>query len=304
MSHTLSPLRYPGGKTQLVNYVLYLLEKNKVNGTYIEPFAGGAGVAIKLLLDNHVKNIWINDYDKAIYSVWYSILHQPKQLIDLIKKVPFDYYDGHHISKNFSISFWKNQKKIYFENKTHQNSIELGFSTLFLNRTNRSGIIMGGPIGGFEQKGTSQIYSRFNKQTLIKKINLIYEQKNRIKLTRKNATKLIPEIQEQVDSKNSFIFFDPPYFEQGKNLYYSSFDKHGHETLANAILTLSDFKWITTYDKSQQISELYQSNQKNFEYDIRYSANNKKRGHAPELLFASPSLQIDSYDSVNLLPIK
>lgn len=304
MPSTFSPLRYPGGKSQLASYVSYLLTKNNINGTYIEPFAGGAGVAIRLLLDDNINSIWINDYDKAIYSVWYSILYHPKQLIELIEKVPFDYYSGHYMSKEFSIAFWKEQKKIYSENKTHQNSIELGFSTLFLNRTNRSGIIKGGPIGGFNQNGVSQIYSRFNKQTLIKKINLIHDQRDRIKLTRKDTIKLIPEIQKQVDSKNSFIFFDPPYFEQGKNLYYSSFDKHGHETLANAILTLSDFKWITTYDKSQQISALYQSNKKNFEYDIRYSANNKKRGHAPELLFASPSLQIDSYDSVNLLPIK
>lgn len=304
MPSTFSPLRYPGGKSQLTNYVHHLLVVNKVQGTYIEPFAGGAGVAIKLLLDNSVNSIWINDYDKAIYSVWYSILHQPKQLINLIEKVPFDYYGGHHKSKNFSINFWKEQKKNYSEYKNHQNSLELGFSTLFLNRTNRSGIIKGGPIGGIDQNGTSQIYSRFNKQTLIKKINLIHNQRNRIKLTRKDAAKLISDIQKQVDPKNSFIFFDPPYFEQGKNLYYSSFDENGHKHLADAILKLTDFNWITTYDKSQRISELYQSNQKKFEYGIRYSANNKKRGHAPELLFASPSLQIDSYDSVNLLPIK
>ena len=44
-----SPLRYPGGKAQLFPLVRDIIVANRLNGaTYIEPFAGGAGLALKL----------------------------------------------------------------------------------------------------------------------------------------------------------------------------------------------------------------------------------------------------------------
>lgn len=299
----MSPFRYPGGKTQLSNYIHHLLKQNNVSDMYIEPFAGGAGIPLKLLLENKIKRIWINDYDKSIYSVWYAILNKSEELKNKIYSVPFDYYTGHDISPEFSINFWKEQKKIYSGNKTHQNSVDLAFATLFLNRSNMSGIINGGPIGGYSQNGTSQIYSRFNKKTLINKITTISSRKKQIRLTRKNALDMIPMIKKEISPSSCFIFFDPPYFGQGQNLYYSSFNKKGHELLSKEILSLHEYRWITTYDKTKQITDMYQDNNKNFEYHLRYSANNKKRGSAPELLFASPTLKIDSYDKVNLLSI-
>lgn len=296
----MSPFRYPGGKTQLYSFVNHLLKLNSITGTYIEPFAGGSGLAIKLLLEQQVENVWINDYDKSIYSVWYAILNKPRALISKIREVPFDYNTGHLVNPTYSIHFWRNQKATYIANKNHQNSLELAFATLFLNRTNTSGIINGGPLGGLSQKNVTQIYARFNKETLIQKIESIHQYRKNIRLTRMNALKMIPVMENEIDKTDSFIFFDPPYFEQGKNLYYSSFDEDGHRSLSNEILSLMSFKWITTYDKSPQISDFYSTNDQNFEYDIRYSANNKKRGRAPELMFASPCLKIDSFDTVNL----
>ena len=141
MPNTDSPFRYPGGKTQLYNFVLHLLEINDVHDIYIEPFAGGAGLPMKLLIENKVERVWINDYDKAIYSVWYAILHHHKRLISMINDVPFDYVSGNLINSEESIKFWDVQKDEYQKNKNHQTSIELAFATLFLNRTNNSGII-------------------------------------------------------------------------------------------------------------------------------------------------------------------
>lgn len=303
MPQTSSVFRYPGGKTQLYSFVHHLLKINSITDIYIEPFAGGAGIPLKLLIDNRINTVWINDYDKAIYSVWDTILNDPVALISLIESVPFDYHSGHKISPEFSISFWKKQKDIYLNNKNHQHSIELAFSTLFLNRTNTSGIITAGPLGGFKQNRKTQIYARFNKETLINKINLIHSFKSQIKLTRLNTLDMIPKIRNSVDPKNSFIFFDPPYFEQGKELYYSSFNEQGHKELANGILSLKQYHWITTYDTAPQIQEDYTMVKQKYEYSLNYSANNKNRGKTAEFMFASPVTRLSSFEKVDLTPL-
>lgn len=303
MPHTASPFRYPGGKTQLYSFVYHLLKANNITDTYIEPFAGGAGIPMKLLINNQVNRIWINDYDKAIYSVWDTILNNPATLISLIDTVPFDYHSGHEISPEFSVNFWKNQKLSYLSNKSHQHSIELAFSTLFLNRTNTSGIITAGPLGGFKQNSKTQIYERFNKNTLINKINLIHSLKSQIKLTRLNALDMIPQIRSLVNPVNSFIFFDPPYFEQGQELYYSSFNEQGHKDLSNGILSLKQYHWITTYDTAPQIQENYKMVKQKYKYSLKYSANNKNRGKAAEFMFASPITTLSSFEKVDLTPL-
>ena len=153
-----SPLRYPGGKTKIAPLVSAIMEKAEIkNGIYIEPFAGGGGVALSLLLSNKVKHIVINDMDITIYAFWYSILNHTDEFIDLIKKT------------QVSIEEWHNQKEVFL-NKDSSNLLELGFATFFLNRTNRSGILKAGPIGGYNQTGNYLIDARFNKQNLIKRI--------------------------------------------------------------------------------------------------------------------------------------
>lgn len=300
MPQTDSPFRYPGGKTQLYSFVSYLLKKNKINGTYVEPFAGGAGVAIRLLFNSKVQKSWINDYDISIYSVWYYILEKPQELIKLIKNVPFDYKTGHEVNKQTSIAFWRKQHDYYVKHKNGEKSLALAFATLFLNRTNRSGIINGGPVGGFEQAHSTQIFARFNKKSLIKKINKIHSFKDNIILTNYDANDLIPILQKKLDSENSFIFFDPPYFKQGSGLYFTSFNNEGHKILAQKIMSLKDNYWITTYDVDPHIIDYFKDNDKNYSYELMYSANNKRRGKASELLFASPNLEIESYDNVHL----
>jgi Site-specific DNA methylase len=121
MSQTMSPFRYPGGKSQLYNFVDNLFTINKINGTYIEPFAGGSGLAIKLLIKGRVNNIWINDYDKSIYAVWYIILNSPQSLINRINDVPFDYKDGSENSDEFNLEYWKKIKNniIHLKNLLH-----------------------------------------------------------------------------------------------------------------------------------------------------------------------------------------
>lgn len=286
MPITKSPFRYPGGKTQLTNYVEHLLEINNITDTYIEPFAGGAGVPIGLLLDRKIKNIVINDYDKSIYSVWNAILNKPEQLISMIENT------------EITLDEWHRQKNIYEQFKNHQNSIENAFSTLFLNRTNVSGIISGGPIGGQSQLGKYKIDCRFNKNKIIEKIKAINSRKDNITITRMDATNFIDKVILQYDPKSSFIFFDPPYYKQGRNLYLSFYNSNGHKKLAKKIQSLDNYKWITTYDCEEDILNMYSKSRK-FKYTLNYSISKKRK--AFEYLFTNNQTIVDSFENVNLV---
>lgn len=287
MPVTHSPLRYPGGKTQLSDFVANLITINNMeNVTYVEPFAGGSGVSLQLLFDGVVDHVVINDYDKSIYSVWNAIINHTKRFINLIENTPV------------TIDEWKNQKEIYLHNRTHMNSVEGGFATFFLNRTNVSGIINGGPIGGYDQKGKYKLDCRFNKTGLIKKIHAIAERKNDITLYRKDANKLVDIIKNEYTPENTFIFFDPPYFVQGQNLYLSFISEKNHLQTKRSIDKLEDYYWILTYDTAPQILDIYSDASQQYKYDLVYSANKKTR--ATEFLFASSKVRLESHNKVIL----
>ncbi|KRN75636.1 hypothetical protein IV73_GL000125 [Weissella kandleri] len=296
---TMTPLRYPGGKSQLIEFIKNTLQVNNITGTYIEPFAGGAGVAIDLLLHNTVSKIVINDYDPSIHSLWFNIINNSEKLINLIKKVPFDYTTPGICSNEFLSEYWLQQKNNHSSVADEPYSIENAFSTLMLNRMNVSGIINGGPIGGRKQSGKYKIDARFNKKTLIKKIQDISKEKNRIDLYNVDANELINIIKNNkyYDKENSFIFFDPPYYEQGKNLYLSFFNQDQHISLANNILDLNEYYWITTYDYTPQINTIYQNADQRFAYNLNYSAN--KRGIFSEYIFASKKIKLKFSENMN-----
>lgn len=289
MPSTDSILRYPGGKSQLSKYVAHLIKKNDSSRTYIEPFAGGFGIALYLLFNGQVDRIVMNDYDPSIFAVWYAVLNKTEDLISLIDRT------------NVTLSEWYKQRSIHEEFHTQPQSLENAFSTLFLNRTNVSGIIQGGPIGGQSQAGKYKINCRFNKETLKNKIRRIADNKNRIILNNLDAKEFIRTELPKYDSKDTFIFFDPPYFKQGRNLYLSFPSNEEHRILAEEIVDLTDYKWITTYDYEEEILNLYYPYVQSFEYSLRYSANQKKM--AREYLFASKLTEIDSYGNVDLTKI-
>ena len=64
---------------------------------------------------------------------------------------------------------WRQQREVYGRRETADLD-ELGFATLFLNRTNRSGIIGGGVIGGKQQHGAWGLDARFTKSDLVQRI--------------------------------------------------------------------------------------------------------------------------------------
>lgn len=288
MPVTKSPLRYPGGKTQLHRFVSHLFDINNItNGIYCEPFSGGAGVAIELLFSRKVERIILNDYDIGIYSIWNAILNDTLRFIELIDNTPI------------TIEEWHIQKTIYLSTKIDNSySIELAFATFFLNRTNRSGIILGGPIGNLDQTAKDKIDCRFNKKSLINKINSIAAQRDRIDLYNLDAQVLIEEVLQEENQNDLFTFFDPPYYKQGKNLYTNFFNHNDHEELAVAIKAMADYKWITTYDYVDQIKEIY-SDTLTKEYKIYYSANRNRK--EMEYLFHSNNTIVESYDKVQFV---
>ena len=265
-----SPLRYPGGKSVLSSFVSSVIRSMGVGGmTYVEPYAGGAGIALKLLREGCVSNIILNDYDPSVYAFWKSILETPDDFLELLQNTPI------------SIEEWQAQKRIYKNPKTQ---LEQGFAFFFLNRTNRSGVISGGVIGGKEQKSAYKIDARFNKEALRKKIEFIQANASRICVTNLNGKDLI---EKHISDSNSFIYADPPYVEKAKSLYMNAFKPCDHQDLADLLNNYPKGNWMLTYDNSPLVKNLYRERMcKTFLLD--YSAS--RRCKAIELLIASDVL--------------
>jgi DNA adenine methylase len=273
-----SPLRYPGGKSRLTNFITSIIKDNcMVGGTYVEPFAGGSGVALNLLMEKTVDNIVINDKDRSIYAFWYAILNHQKEFITKI------------IDTDITIDEWNKQREIQQKKET-SSLFDLGFSTFFLNRCNRSGIIKAGVIGGIKQSGKWKIDARFNKPALIDKIKNIYNKRKNIRICNFDAISLINTIIPKLNQENTLIYFDPPYYEKGQQLYMNFFEHDDHVCLANKIKEMS-YKWIVSYDDVKPIKKMY-DDYKDITYLLRYTAGSKR--HGSEIIFISDNLKTNS----------
>lgn len=258
-----SPLRYPGGKKKLVGFIKDAIVCNDLQGgIYAEPFAGGASVALHLLFTEYVSSVIINDLDKSIYAFWFSVLNDTDNLCKLIFDTPV------------TVEEWEKQKLVQ-SNKADVDYLSLGFSTFFLNRTNRSGIIKGGIIGGKEQAGKWRIDARFNKQDLIKRIEKIALYTNRIELHNRDAIDFIKTVSPNLGN-TALIYFDPPYYNQGAALYANFYNHESHKELAEFIQGLSH-KWILTYDYTPDIISLYKNVEKRL-LTLSYTAAQKIKG--------------------------
>jgi DNA adenine methylase len=272
-----SPLRYPGGKGKIANYFKQVFKDNSLyDGVYIEPYAGGASVALSLLFNQYASRIIINDIDRAIYAFWYSVLNKTEKLCQLINNTPLN------------IDTWKEQKQIQKEKST-QDLLALGFSTFYLNRTNRSGILNAGIIGGIQQKGKWKMNARYTKDDLILRIKRIAQYRDSIQLYNSDAIQLVKSLVTRLPEKSLF-YFDPPYYVKGKDLYLSFYKANDHLHIANQISKINRQKWIVTYDNVEPICNLY-SDFRQSQFKLSYSAGKANR-EGSEVMIYSDNIKI------------
>jgi DNA adenine methylase len=274
--HFYTPLRYPGGKGKVADYFKQIFRENLLyDGVYVEPYAGGASVALSLLFNEYASKIIINDIDRSIFAFWYSVLNKTDDLCKLIKDTPI------------TIEIWDKQKKIQKEKNKHS-LLKVGFSTFFLNRTNRSGILNAGIIGGRQQTGKWKIDARYNKSVLINRIERIALYKNKIELHNSDAVELVRDLLKTLPAKTLF-YFDPPYYVKGKDLYLNYYEDKDHEQIATEISKVNKQKWIITYDNVLPIKQLY-NNYRQVKYTLHYSAAKANKGE--EVMIFSNNIYI------------
>lgn len=271
-----SPLRYPGGKGKVARFLKEIVRLNGLSdGRYVEPYAGGAAVAWELLLTGVVRRVSINDVSLPIYAFWHSVLNSTDELCKKIQDCPL------------TVDEWDKQKEI-FRQSDELDFLNLGFALFFLNRTNRSGILNGGIIGGRAQLGEWKIDARFNQAGLISRIKKIAQLRSRVELTQLDAVEFIQRNAKRFEDK-TLLYIDPPYYEKGRFLYHDAYEPNDHTKVAEAVVELERLNWVVSYDDVRPIHDLYAKSPW-LQYTLNYSARNATRGR--EVMFFSRGLAV------------
>lgn len=265
-----TPLRFPGGKRKLFAFFHDLIAHNGLHGAdYVEPFAGGAGLALSLLVSGYVKCIHLNDIDVATSTFWKVVLDAPEELCRRIEAIPVD------------MATWKRQREV-IQNPARYADIDIALATLFLNRTNRSGILRGGPIGGLDQAGEWKINARFNKDEIVRRIRLIAAFKEKIRVYNQDAVQFLEHLPQWIPrTEKTLVYADPPYYSKGRRLYHHCYQPDDHRRLAQVIKRLP-YPWVVSYDDVDEIYALY-PNVPYLRYWLHYTAQVRRRGQ--EVMF-------------------
>ena len=285
----ISSLRYPGGKLKLVPLILEILKRNDlIECSYVEPYAGGANVALELLRREAVRDVRINDLSKPVHSFWRAALDETDVLCRMIAEC------------DVTVETWEEQKRI-FDQAEDGSTLELGFAAFFLNRTSFSGVLGGGIIGGKSQRGPYKIDARFNKDDLIERIQFVATLKDRITLTNLDAKELLTKVVPKIDDPK-FIYLDPPYYVKGRSLYTDFYKHEDHVEIAGLLNEMRDAAWVVSYDDVDAIRAMYEG-YKSIEYGLQYNANQCYTGR--EVLFCSPVVEIPEMEqsASPLLPL-
>ncbi|EDT7459222.1 DNA adenine methylase [Salmonella enterica subsp. enterica] len=277
-----TPLRYPGGKGKLSYFLKDVIEQNSLNdGAYAEPYAGGAGVALELLLEEYVRKIYINDADFAVYSFWSSVINDTDNLCRLISNA------------KINMDEWRFHRYV-ISNPTEFTKLEIGFSAFFLNRTNRSGILKAGVIGGKDQNGKWRMDVRFNRDDLISRIENIANYNQRIVVTNLDALEFLEALNfldsvDKADKNKTLLYLDPPYYIKGQGLYRNFYEHDDHVLVMEKLRDINFPKWLVSYDNAKEIKDIY-SDFPQVEYSLQYTAQQKKSGE--EVMIFSPEVVI------------
>lgn len=276
-----SPLRYPGGKNCIFKFVANLFNENDMQGaSYAEPYAGGAGLALRLLFEEYVDRIYINDFDESIYSFWKTITEDADAFCSWVSDV------------SVSMDTWHQSKEI-LKSAREASCFERAKATFFLNRTNVSGVIKGGVIGGLEQRGKYKIDARFNKEDLILRIQKIARFRNRIVVSNLDGIDFVKKLDRR--KKDIFIYLDPPYYQKGAGLYMNAYTERDHEKLSRYVHRMKK-KWMVSYDNHEFILNLYKEHPK-LVYKLSQSASNRVGDEV--LVFSNKVSFFDSMENLS-----
>ncbi|MDR0563455.1 MAG: DNA adenine methylase [Azoarcus sp.] len=276
-----SPLRYPGGKAPFAPFIAKVMETNGVRGGhYLEPFAGGAGVGLELLFHGYARHIHINDLDPALHAFWVSVTKYSHELLSLLESTPI------------TIEEWFKWRSILHDS-SNTSLVEKGFATLFMNRTNRSGILKAGVIGGKNQDGNYKLDARFKKDVVAMRIKKIAKRADEISVYCEDSLNILNRCSEFLPKK-SFIYLDPPYYVKGRGLYRNYYKHDDHIAIAE-IIQNRNFKWpwVVSYDNAEEICAMYQAS-RSINYGLNYSAQRRYVGN--EIMFFSRNLVVPDKD--------
>jgi len=269
-----SPLRYPGSKRKLFNYLKRVLAHNNLEPQIlVEPFVGGGSISLNFLSLNKKNKVVIGDSDELVYSFWKTLFTEPAYLINFVRKVKvnlktFEKY--RHIASHTS----------EFSRK------RLAAACLFLNRTSFSGILndSAGPIGGREQKSIYKIDCRFGRKNLIRKIRTISAFKNRVVVLPHTWEETLNYVDGKDEYKNAnlLFYFDPPFYKKADQLYRHYFDDANHKDLRDKLMSIKQ-PWILSYDREKEIQNLY-STFTRINVSMPYSINSPAKRLEKELI--------------------
>lgn len=270
-----SPFRYPGGKGFLASFLAERLSRrfSDTQPNFAEPFCGGAGSAANLLVDGYVQALYLNDADPRIYSAWRAMIFETERFIDALESVDVD------------LTSWNQCLEKLYSRPMGEYDFELGFAAFFVNRTSRSGVILGsGPIGGFSQSGKWKIGARFNKNALSRRIKRLAQYKDRIEISCQDGLDFCNFLQRRGLLKRTFLFLDPPYVRAGRKLYFDGMHLEKHNALARWLKSDAAPHWLLTYDDHPVIRDNF-SELEQYSIAVKYSLAKKRCEN--ELLFMS-----------------
>jgi DNA adenine methylase len=232
----MSPLRYPGSKQKAIKHIMPFWKMVMGNTKeYREPFLGGGSIFFNLDVQN--KKIYLNDKDENIAILFKVMRDKPEKLCEKIRET-FP-----------TIEKWKEIKY-----SDPEDEIEIAFRTLFLNRTNYSGILSASPIGGFRQTSDYPIHCRWNPIDLQKRVKICSEILKNAEITSEDFFYSIIK----PSTGEVFMFIDPPYYEKGHMLYNERMEPEDHERLRD-LLADTKHKFLLTYDDCNEIRDLYEN---------------------------------------------
>ncbi len=278
MARFINPLRYPGGKRTLTNYIDSLLLANNLKGcTFFEPYAGSAAVGLELLMRGNIGSLIICEKDIMIFSFWKSVFYYTEELCQKIYSTPI------------TIQTWDSLKPLRDQQSLNPSlTVEIGFAGLFFNRTNFSGILSANPIGGINQTSKYPIDCRFNKARIINLIQDISKYKDNIEVHNDDAIIFMKSCEHRFFRDQCFAYFDPPYYHNGPRLYRHFYTDNDHIKLSKYVKGVRNLDWIISYDDAPFICALYSNAKAEYRpFSLDYSCAPKVRTSGRELLISN-----------------